>query len=488
MKEKREKILTNVFVSAGGNKLQLCDIYYADTIQSVVPKIDYKFDWNELKDDFQREKLMGRFSSLKREGCSVIDGKFLLAIPGAIDPHVHFNTPGFEFRDTFQKGSLAAAYGGVTTVIDMPCTSIPPVTNLDNFKIKSDAVKNKSCVDYAFWGGVPGNDFNQIIAEKNITELADAGVAGFKVYTISGMDTFKDLNYNEMEIIAKSINRTGKPLAVHAEDKEIISQNRHKIKDEDLNRWESYCMMRTVEAEVKAVTNLINIAERTGCRFHIVHLSSKAALGLIKNAQKKGLNISTETCPHYLYFTQDSFNNKSIRNYLKTAPPVKFESDRDELWQGLAEGTIAFVATDHAGCDPAKEKSSDNFSEVYGGIPGVEHRVSFLFSEGFLKGRLNLEQTINLLSSNTADYFHLKEKGYLKAGYDADIALINLWSSQIVSGLNMHSKGKYTPFEGITFNAVVEKTFLRGNIITDKSSNGTEPDLENKYLGKLICV
>jgi dihydroorotase-like cyclic amidohydrolase len=170
-----------------------------------------------------------------------------------------------------------------------------------------------------------------------------------------------------------------------------------------------------------------------------------------------------------LFFTQDDFNNQKISAFLKTAPPVKNKIDRDALWEGLKDETLSFVVTDHAGCDPAKEKSSKNFWEVYGGIPGVEHRVPFLFSEGFLKNRLTLSQTIKLLSSNVADYFNLKNKGFIKVGFDADFALINLWDKMVVKSEEMHSKGKYTPFEGITFNSVVEKTFLRGELIMNRS-------------------
>jgi dihydroorotase-like cyclic amidohydrolase len=193
-------------------------------------------------------------------------------------------------------------------------------------------------------------------------------------------------------------------------------------------------------------------------------------LDLIRNARTRNINISAETCPHYLYFTQKDFENDSIRNYLKTAPPVKCEEDREELWSGLDDGSILFVTTDHAGCDPVKEKSSKNFWEVYGGIPGVEHRVPFLISEGFIKGKLTLEKTVRLLSSNAAGYFGIKHKGYLRRGCDADIVLIDLWNKQNVISAGMHSKGKYTPFDGATFNAVVKKTFLRGKEITGNTN------------------
>jgi allantoinase len=304
------------------------------------------------------------------------------------------------------------------------------------------------------------------------------------------MDTFTDLTKEQMLLAAGYVEKTKKPLAVHAEDKQIINSAGVKHTGEELKSWEAYCGTRTVLAEAEAVLKMVNIAGKTDCKVHIVHLSSEAGLDLIKNAQKRDLRITAETCPHYLYFTQESFRNESIRNYLKTAPPVKCESDKNALWDGLAEGSIAFITTDHAGCNPGSEKSDADFSKVYGGIPGVEHRVPFLFSEGFLKRELNLEQTIRLLSSGAADYFGFNKKGYLKENYDADIALINLWSSEIVSASNMHSKGKYTPFEGVRFNAVVEKTFLRGNLIMDRliSSSDTKLNLNQLFSGRFIYV
>jgi allantoinase len=254
-------------------------------------------------------------------------------------------------------------------------------------------------------------------------------------------------------------------MVVHAEDKNLIVERRTASKNAIQDNWQAYCSARDDEAEARAIKLLISVAEETGCKIHVVHLSSKLGLDLIREAQNKGLKITSETCPHYLFFTQDDFNNQKISTYLKTAPPVKNRIDREALWDGLKDGTLSFVVTDHAGCDPVKEKSSNNFWEIYGGIPGVEHRIPFLFSEGFLKNRLTLSQTIQLLSSNVADYFNLNNKGYIKEGFDADFALINLWDKQVINSTNMHSKGKYTPFEGVTFNSVVEKTFLRGELI-----------------------
>ena len=470
MPDKQIKILKNVFVSTTQNKLKLVDIFFADKIEKVVNRTSPEIEWNEIDTIEKRSLFINRVSASDYfSGSKIYDGNFFLVMPGGIDSHVHFDTPGFEDRDDFEHGSTAAAFGGVTTIIDMPCTSLPPVTNNNNFHVKLNALKNRSLVDYAFYGGVCGNDFdNDLNIESQILDLSDKGVAVFKAYLISGMDSFKDLDEERILQAAICIRKTGKPMAVHAEDKKMIVEKRTSFKNAGQNNWQAYCSARDDKAEAAAIKLLVDVAEKTGCRIHVVHLSSKIGLDLIKEAQSKGLEITSETCPHYLFFTQEDFNNPKISAYLKTAPPVKNEIDREALWEGLKDETLSFVVTDHAGCDPEKEKSSKNFWEVYGGIPGVEHRIPFLFSEGFLKNRLTLSQTIKLLSSNVADYFNLKNKGYIKEEFYADFALINLWDKQVVKSEEMHSKGKYTPFEGITFNSVIEKTFLRGEVIMNR--------------------
>jgi allantoinase len=467
------KTLKNVFVNTHDNYLKLADILFDSQINRVELLSVREIEWGEIN---TQDKLLA-FISLLPERLSepetnkdIIDGKYFLAIPGAIDPHVHFDTPGFELREDFEHASRAAASGGVTTIIDMPCTSIPPVTNADNLKIKLDAVKDRSLIDFAFWGGIGGDCFS--IPEqlkKNIFELAEKGVAGFKVYIISGMEDFKDLTYEQIENVAQIVKKTGKPLAVHAEDKTIVLTEQSDRISRGLNSWQDYNASRSIKAETEAVNKLEKIAKRTGCRIHIVHLSSTEGLKIVKDYHSKKQNFTAETCPHYLHFTQKDFENPAIRNFLKTAPPVKFEKDRESLWSALAENKLVFVTTDHAGCNPDEEKSSEDFWEVYGGIPGVEHRVPYLFSEGFLKNRIEMNQTINLLSTNAADFFQLKSKGRLRNGCDADISLINLWASETITASRMHSKGRYTPFEGLQLNAVVEKTFLRGKMIMDRA-------------------
>ncbi|UCH95828.1 MAG: allantoinase AllB [Candidatus Aminicenantes bacterium] len=464
------KILSNVFTSTVGNQVQLVDVLFDEQINKILPRLHRTVSWIEISSRDKWKRFQEQISLLAPRQYSndstIYDGRFRLLIPGAIDTHVHFNTPGFEDREDFEHGSLAAASGGVTTVVDMPCTSIPPVTSLENLHAKLIAINGRSWVDYAFWGGISGNDFKDgKDIQQQIRELTEEGVVGFKAYLISGMKTFTDLTPDQMLQAAHWIKAisTGRPLAVHAEDKKLVEERRAILQKKNVNDWQAYCQARDVQAEAKAVETMIDIARKSKCWIHIVHLSSKTGLKLIRRAREEGLDVTAETCPHYLHFTRDDFKNPKISAFLKTAPPVKSESDQDALWKGLKDGTISFVTTDHAGCDPKKEKISNNFWQVYGGIPGVEHFVPFMFSEGFKKERLTLERTIDLISTNPARFCGIsKKKGTLEPGKDADMALVNLWDRQVIKGIDMHSKGKYTPFEGVCFGAKVEDTFLRG--------------------------
>ena len=248
----------------------------------------------------------------------------------------------------------------------------------------------------------------------------------------------------------------------------MLPQGVGKLEQEKKTDWRAYCESRDILAESVAVEQVREIAAHSGCRIHIVHLSSQRGVQIVREAIAKEIPLTAETCPHYLMFTQSDFARPDIAAFLKTAPPVKDKEDCQALWAGLLDGTLSFVTTDHAGCDPAIEKSAENFWEVYGGIPGVEHRVPFMFSAGFKKGRLTLQKTIELLATNAANYFGLaRKKGSLTQGMDADFVLIDLWQKQKITSADMHSKGKYTPFAGMIFDAVVEQTWLRGKFIAE---------------------
>jgi allantoinase len=471
MNGKDLKRLSRVLMCLQDNQLQLVDIDYDSLIRDIRPRMDRPVSWQELDTLEKWHRFREQFAAEPQsQQNNVIDGQCLLVIPGAVDAHVHFNTPGYEVREDFEHGSLAAAAGGVTTVIDMPCTSVPPVTTHHNLLYKVKVLEKRSLVDYALWGGISGLSFaNGANPADDIGELSREGVVGFKAYLVSGMETFPDLTHYQMLRAAEWVKKGGKILAVHAEDRNLVLERQAVLQKQGRNDWQAYIASRDILAETTAVSFLTEVCRSGGCRIHVVHLSSGQGAELVRRARQDGLPFTAETCPHYLYFTRDHFEDEAIHAFLKTAPPVKEESDRNALWNALQDGTISLVTTDHAGCNPAEEKQSKNFWEIYGGIPGVEHRVPFLFSEGFRKGWLSLQQIIALLAENPARLYGLsRRKGALRKKMDADMVLINLWKDGRIKAAEMHSKGKYTPFENYPLTAIVEKTFLRGEPVWDE--------------------
>ena len=383
--------------------------------------------------------------------CEIIDLKGKLLIPGCIDAHVHFNDPVYSHHEDFISGTTAAAFGGITTIIDMPCTSIPPVTNVKNFRHKLEIVQPKALVDFAFWGGIRQNDFP--LNEKQITDLWNAGIVGFKIYTISGMDSFEALSYTQ---IAKTLKAFPEILfGFHAEDETIIKQNSVFRKTA-----ENYAKIRSIEAEFTAVKNILNFSENA--KIHFVHISSKKAAELILQSE----NATFETCPHYLQFTADDL--PKLRGKLKTAPPVKFAEDRDFLRQCVHDEKVDFITTDHAGCDFKTEKDFADFAKIYNGIPATELMIPFLFSEFYQKEKTNLAAMIKLTSENAAKRFGIyPQKGSLQIGTDADFTVINLQKASIVDETKLHSKGKYSPFDETKFSCSIDRTIVRGKTIFD---------------------
>jgi len=394
-----------------------------------------------------------------------LEGKLL--IPGCIDAHVHFNDPGFTHHETFFSGTSAAAAGGITTIIDMPCTSIPAVTNKENLLNKVKIISPKAVVDFALWGGIRKEDFPY--DQGYIEELWNEGVVGFKIYTISGMEDFKALSYEQIDHVFHKFPQM--LFAFHAEDQQIIETNLRSLTEKDLFTWHKFSYIRSAPAEYTAVKNIIDLIQKN--KVHIVHVSSRMASEIIINA-KKNLDITFETCPHYLQFTSGDFAH--LRGKLKTTPPVKFSDDKKFLRTSLKNGTIDFVATDHAGCDFKLEKELDDFSAVYSGIPGVQLMVPYLFSEFYLKEEVSLRTMIQITSENQAKRYGLyPSKGSLMIGTDADFTIIDLNKDHIVNENELLSLGKYSPFHNETFNCSIDKTIVRGNVVYD-SKEGVQAE------------
>lgn len=386
----------------------------------------------------------------------LIDGEGLLLIPGAIDPHTHFDDPGYTWREDFYHGSLGAIAGGVSTIFDMPCTSVPPVTNVIAFYNKMKIVSPNAWCDFRLWGGISADSLDSPLWKNHIEQLKNAGAIAFKTYVISGMDSFPQLTYDDYKKILKFAAEIDVLIGVHAEDPEIIANATAKISGDSPK---DYTASRPVDAEVTAIRRVGEIAGETGAKIHIVHVSSGSGAEEIARLQKRGVNISGETCPQYLAFTIDDLCR--LGSVLKCAPPVRSKEENEKLWSFLGK-SISFLATDHAPCSE-KEKNTGNFMTDYSGMPGVELMLPFALHYGYHQEKMTLEEVIKFTSENAAKRFGLyPQKGSLKIGADADFALVNLNTMNKVEAEKLKSKGKFTPFDGKTFCGSVEQTFIRG--------------------------
>lgn len=403
------------------------------------------------------DKIIKIAENIEHNSAKIIDLENKILIPGGIDPHVHFNQPGFENHEDFFTGTAAAAAGGITTIVDMPCTSLPPVTNLKNLKNKLEVIQPYALIDFALWGGVRSADLETI--KQQIAELWNFGVVGFKIYVISGMDTFGQLSYSEISHVLKE--NTEPLFAFHAEDPYIISRNSQQI---DCSKQpELYSKIRSVEAEFTAVKKVLE----NDNHLHFVHISSKKAAKYIIQSKAKH-DVTFETCPHYLQFIAKDLS--TLRGRLKTAPPVKYQPDRDFLRASLIDGSLDFVTTDHAGSNWETEKNLPDFSLAYNGIPGAQFMLPYLIDEFYLSGKISLKRLIEISSENAAKRFGLyPNKGSLQIGTDADFTIIDPEKPFIVDEKSILAKGKYTPFVNRKFDASISSTIVRGETVFTNS-------------------
>lgn len=385
----------------------------------------------------------------------IVEARGMLVLPGGIDPHVHFDDPGFTDREDFASGSRFAASGGITTVIDMPCTSIPPVTTVAHLEEKLKAVEKKAVIDYGFYGGVCPQSMGEGYPD-NFRELAEI-VFGFKTYFVSVMELFRSLNNFQFRLVLEQAEESGTTILLHAEDFSYVTAATDFFRAKGKTPI-FYYRSRPETAEILAVRTALELQEETGADLHIVHVSTATAAELIA-----GSPATCETAPHYLEFDLDDFVRRG--SPLKTTPPVKMSGNRELLWDYLIRGMIDFTASDHAP-SPAAGKDTGSVWTDYAGIPGTGTLLPYLFSEGYLKGRFSLRRLVEVTSETAARRYGLyPEKGAIEAGADGDLVLLDPGQGWKVVGAEFLSRGHITPFEGMELGGRVERTIVRGETV-----------------------
>lgn len=382
-------------------------------------------------------------------------------LPGLVDSHVHVNEPGRTEWEGFASATKAAAAGGVTTIIDMPLNSVPPTVNVDALQQKRAVAADQVFVDVGFWGGaIPGNT-------ADLRGLHDEGVFGFKCFLLhSGVDEFPHLEADEMEKDMAELSSFDSIMIVHAEDSRSID----RAPTAEGDQYSRFLASRPRGAENVAIAEVIERARWTGSRAHILHLSSSDALPMIATAKRDGVRLTVETCPHYLTLLAEEIPNGATA--FKCCPPIREASNRELLWQGLIDGTIDCIVSDHSPSTlDLKDLENGDFGVAWGGVSSLQLGLSLIWTEARQRG-IPLERVVEWMSKRPAALARLTKKGQLALGYDADFAVFAADDSFIVDVNRLHHKNPISPYDRKPLTGVVRKTYLRGEPVTIEHPRG----------------
>jgi len=388
------------------------------------------------------------------DGVQITDAGEFLVMPGIVDTHVHVNEPGRTDWEGFESATLAAAAGGITTLLDMPLNAIPATTTVAALETKRRAAENQCAVNVEFIGGVvPGN-------AGELEGLCDAGVRAFKCFlSPSGVDEFSNVSEADLRIAMPVLARLGLPLMVHAEDPACLIEGYGTAS----RVYGNYLASRPVEAEHSAIALMVRLVEEFGAPVHIVHLSSATSLGILRAARERWLPITSETCPHYLTFSAQEIPDGATE--YKCAPPIRDDSEREGLWNGLIDGDIDFIASDHSPCPPAMKESHGDFFAAWGGIASLQISLPAVWSGARSRGVV-VERVSNWMSTVPARLAGFaRSKGKLAAGYDADITVWDPEASFTVDPSALRHRHALTPYSGLTLYGKVLVTYVAGECV-----------------------
>lgn len=413
----------------------------------------------------------GRISALFERGAIVeaeqlIDASGQLILPGAIDIHWHCRAPAYPQRGDFATETRAAAAGGVTTVFEMPISK-PCCATGDIFRARKTLGEANVYVNFGLYGA-PG-----LLSREEIEDMVAEGAIGFKIFMTTApagrFDEFEGLCLPQVSDLYQALRlvaETGLVCSVHAETEALIQWHTEQLKAANRNDVPSHGESRPPHVEASAIATLTSLNEAAGANLHIAHVSSQHALETVRCFQRSGVNVTAETCPHYLFFTEADLER--VGPYAKVNPPLRKPADQAALWEGLVDGSLMAVTTDHSPFTvEEKERARTDIWRTPPGAPGVEELVLGMM-DAALKGRISIEQAVRLISTNGAKRFGIyPRKGVIAAGADADLVIYDPQATTTIHSDMLFSQARECDklYEGMTFQGQIRRTMVKGRTV-----------------------
>lgn len=423
------------------------------------------------------EKISCIAEQITEDAIEIIDANGQYVMPGMVDTHVHISEPGRTEWEGFETGSKAMAAGGTTSYVEMPLNALPATINKEALDLKLEAAVNQNYVDYAFYGGLVPENLDKL------QELVDSGVLAFKCFlTDIKSDIPGDFTNVDDYTLYKGMQKLaelGALLCIHAENASVTTGLSKEFKREGKNSGVEYAESRPIFTEVEAVGRAILFAKETGCKLHLVHVSTSEAIQTILKARAEGLDVTVESCPHYFAMTAEQVD--AIGPRAKCQPPIRKAEDQAKLWDELLTGNIDWLTSDHSPC--TEDLKQGNLWEAWGGISGIQNNVDLMFDLAVKQRGLAVEKFVDLIATNPAKRFNMPHKGEIAVSKDADIILVDPNQSYVVKRENLYYKNKHSAYEGRKIDCLVTKTIVRGNVVFD-----LEKGIVGNPTGKLITA
>lgn len=386
----------------------------------------------------------------------------VVVLPGVVDTHVHLQDPGRPTWETAECGTLAAARGGITTLVDMPLDSDPVTVSVSALRKKQAALAGRSYVDIGFWGGATPDNL------ELMPGLHDAGVLGFKGFLCpTGLAEFPPLDASALASALESVASLDSVLLVHAEDGDLLPAKEGPLGQ----RYADYLATRPTEIEISAAATALALAGQAGARVHIVHVSAAGIIDLAAVARRDGVQVTLETCPHYLALTAEMVPDGSTPH--KAMPPIREAANADELWAALAAGRLGMVVSDHSPCAPEGKRTPGDFGTACGGISSLEHALPVLWTEASRRGHA-LAEVSRWVSAAPAVLAGLHGKGSLAVDMAADFLIFDPDAERVVDPSRLAQLQPVTPYAGQRLRGVVRETWLAGRRVEEGRPDGRQ--------------